>query len=72
MTTVDPKPLPVVESLGWCYAEGGWCVVLLKTQGDKVLERDILSGPEPFTVAWERLKVDLVKHLYRGASRLKA
>lgn len=48
--------LPVVECLGITKVAKGWVVVELSVQGDKVLERSVISrDPEPRADAMRRL-----------------
>lgn len=69
---VRPPPpaeeLPIVESMGLAKApQGGWVPVLLHTQGDRVIEREILDArPEPRSVALERLKLSFVRRFMQG------
>ncbi len=56
--------LPFVESLGIHKSPKGWVVVWLKTQGDKVLERDVLSEPGGRSLAMERFKIETIRRLF--------
>jgi hypothetical protein len=39
-----PAPeLPIVPSVGLARVDGGWVVVMLHSQGDEILEREILN-----------------------------
>lgn len=37
------QDVPVLKTIGWTRQEGGWAVVMLTTQGDQVLSREILG-----------------------------
>lgn len=56
--------LPIVETTGLVEIKGGWVAVLIKTQGQKVLETEILNEddkPLPFQHACNTYKVDAAK-----------
>jgi hypothetical protein len=61
--------LPVVESVGWVKQARGWVVVHLKTQGDKVIEQEVLSEQSTLASAWERLRVSVITKLWEKASK---
>lgn len=56
--------LPVVDALGLVKVKGGWTVVALKTQGDRVVGREVIRGPEPRAVALEAMKLEFVKRFW--------
>lgn len=60
----DVDDLPEIASLGLAKAKGGWYVVMIRSQGYKVVDTEILSGPDPRAVAIERYKIDSVKQLF--------
>lgn len=66
---VPEDELPIVDAIGWARSPKGWVIVALKTQGEKVLEKEILSEPSAFAIAWERLRVNVIHRLYSGAIR---
>ncbi len=41
----------------------GHCVLLLHLIGDRIVSKEILSGPEPRALANERLKLELVRRI---------
>lgn len=53
--------LPVVDALGLVKVKGGWSVVAIKTQGDRVVGREVVRGPEPRAVALEAMKLEFVR-----------
>jgi hypothetical protein len=55
---------PVVKSFGIAKVKGGYCCVEIKSQGNSILESDIVSGPDPKPVALERLKIHIVRKLF--------
>jgi hypothetical protein len=56
--------LPIVTSLGLARVKGGYLVVQVKTQGDRVVEKELVEGdPVPRAVAHESLKIAIVKRL---------
>ena len=57
---------PVVKSFGIAKVKGGYCCVEIHSQGNSILETEILSGPDPKPVAVERLKISLVRKLFIG------
>jgi hypothetical protein len=57
---------PVVKSFGIAKVKGGYCCVEIHSQGNTILETEILSGPDPKPVAVERLKISLVRKLFIG------
>lgn len=60
--TKDEAPeLPIVQCLGLAKTPRGWVVIGLTVQGDRVLEREVLSEPEPVGFAAERMKTEVVK-----------
>lgn len=61
---VEQDELPIVESVGWVKQPRGWVVVFTKTQGDKVIEKEVVSEPAPLSAAWEHLRVTVVRKLY--------
>lgn len=63
---VEVKPevkLPVVESIGMQKTVKGWVVVWLRTQGDKVLEADVLTEPGSRALGMERFKIECVRRV---------
>lgn len=64
---VPEDELPVVDAIGWARSPKGWVIVHLKTQGEKVLEKEVLSEPSAFAIAWERLRVNVIHRLYSNA-----
>lgn len=68
--TTTPKPeterqsgLPIVESVGWTKLSQGWVVMHLWTQGDRVVRKEVIKGPEIKLIAAEALKLALVRKL---------
>lgn len=55
--------LPVFESIGLAKTPKGWVVVLQKTQGQRVLDTEILEGPAPRAIVSEALKIAVVRRL---------
>lgn len=64
-----PKPpleqdeLPVVDSVGWVRTKTGWTVVFLRTQGDRVIEKEIIAPPDIRPIAHETLRRTVVHRL---------
>lgn len=55
-------PLPTVELLGLSKVPRGWVVVAVTMQGEKVIDREVLSrDPEPKPLAATRLMSEVVK-----------
>lgn len=65
----EDDELPVVEAIGWVKQPRGWVVVHLRTQGDKVIEREILSEPVSLASAWQQLRVGVITRLWQKASK---
>lgn len=57
----DDKPL--VKSIGLAKVRGGWCVVEVHSQGNNIVETDVVSGPDPKHVAMDQLKIAVVRRL---------
>jgi len=55
---------PVVETLGWERTSKGYVLFALKTQGNRVINREILAGPDVKGVAQERAKIEVVKRWF--------
>lgn len=56
--------LPVVETTGLLEVKGGWVAVLIRSQGQKILETEILNEddkPTAFGHAVNTYKVDAAK-----------
>lgn len=49
--------LPIVESLAFQKTKQGWVVVLITSQGLKVLDNELLSKPLPRLQALDKLKI---------------
>ncbi len=64
MGVTDVDDLPEVVSMGLAKAKGGWCVLLIKTQGYEVTDAEVLAGPDPRAVAVERYKIESVRQLF--------
>lgn len=60
----DPEDLPEVLSLGLQKVKGGWCVLLMRSQGWKVLDAEVLSGPEDYAAAATRFRISAIKELF--------
>lgn len=64
-----PEPeLPIVESIGLQKTAKGHVVVLVKTQGDKVLDRELLSEPGSQVLAMEWFKIQTVRRIFSTAA----
>lgn len=61
--------LPVVESLGLVRVPKGWVAVLLHSQGDRVVDREIIGEPESRAYAVERLKIEIVRRFILPSGR---
>lgn len=61
--------LPVVDSVGWVKQPRGWVVVYIQTQGDKVINREVLNEPTSMAIAWEKLRVSVITRLLEKARR---
>jgi hypothetical protein len=56
------KELPIVESVGLAPSGRGWVVVTLTTQGDRVIDREVVSvDPEPKAYAARRAMQEVIK-----------
>lgn len=61
--TAAREPDPIVESIGLAKHPRGWVVVLITTQGDKVLSKEVVSrDPEAKAHAAMRAQTEIVKH----------
>jgi hypothetical protein len=67
-----PTELPLVESLGWCRLDKGWVVVSLTTQGDRVVDREVLCEPMSLANARLELQVQVVRRLISPRARASA
>lgn len=65
----ENEDLPVVEAIGWVRQPRGWVVVHIQTQGDKVINREVLSEPSSMASAWERMRVSVITRLWQKASK---
>lgn len=63
-----PTGLPIVEALGLVKLPKGWSVVLIRTQGERVIEKEVLRGPEPKAVALEALRLAFVRRFLSGGA----
>ena len=73
---VDDMPLaapyddkPIIKSIGLAKVKGGYCVVWIQSQGDRILDTEIISGPDIKPIALERLKISVVKKIFLEESR---
>lgn len=56
--------LPVVTSISLTEVKGGWVVLQIKTQGQAVIDTEVLNEgakPQPFAHAMDKFKVESVK-----------
>ena len=65
----ENEDLPVVDAVGWVKQPRGWVVVHIQTQGDKVVNREVLSEPSSMASAWERMRVSVITRLWQKASK---
>lgn len=56
-------PGPIVRSVGLLKGEHGWKAVLLETRDGKVLSEENLSVESSKSVAFEELKVAVIRRL---------
>lgn len=68
-TTKAVEELPIVTSLGIQRVKGGWVTVLVQTQGDSVVHRELIDEPHDLAMAWERFRIASVKKIYMGVMR---
>ena len=69
MHAENTDDLPVVDAIGWVKQPRGWVVVHIQTQGDKVVNREVLSEPSSMASAWERMRVSVITRLWQKASK---
>lgn len=70
MAKLTPKvedELPILESIGWVHLPKGWIVILTRSQGDKIIEKEILTEPESRSVAAERMRILMVRKVLAKA-----
>lgn len=56
----------VVETLGFEQTAKGWVVIVVRSQGNRVLAKDVVSEPAGKHVAVELLKINVSKRLILG------
>ncbi len=60
------EELPIIESIGLARTSKGYMVVVLTTQGDRFLDRKLLTeSPEPFNVARERARIEVIHRIWQ-------
>ncbi len=59
-----PEALPVVTTLGIAQTPTGQSVVvLLRTQGDKVVGKELLTDPGPWAIAASQSQIEFVRRI---------
>lgn len=61
---MSDEKLPILETMGLVRVPKGWTVVLVVSQGLKIIDKQVLSEPEDKLVAWERLKIENVRRFW--------
>lgn len=65
--------LPVVHALGWvAVPKKGWAVVEMKIQGRTVLSEQVVCEPNTRGVAFEQLKLALVRRMWSEGTKVSA
>jgi hypothetical protein len=59
----EPPELPIVNAIGLAKVPRGWVVVKLQTQGDRVIDKEILTEPEARVSALMDLRIAVAKNL---------
>lgn len=60
--TKDQSELPVVDLVGLVKVARGWVVVEVSIQGDRVIDKEIVSAdPEPKGIAAKRCMIQVAK-----------
>ena len=59
----DPDDLPIGEGVVLVKTNKGYVVLVVKTQGERILDKEVHSGPDPRAQANEQLKVAVVRYL---------
>lgn len=54
------RELPIVHALGIVKVAGGWSVVELFTQGDRIIERNVLHKPDVKGIAMAQLRKHVI------------
>lgn len=62
------EELPVVESITMQRTPKGWIVVVLKSRGDKIVDKEIVCEPQPKAYATESLKIQVMNRLIRESA----
>lgn len=61
------EDLPVVESITLQRTPKGWIVVILRSKGDRVVDKEIVCEPQARAFANESLKIQVVNRFIRDA-----
>jgi len=56
--------LPILTALGWERTAQGWVVFRVRVQGNRVIEKTVVDGPDTQMVAKERFKVAVVNNIF--------
>lgn len=60
----DVDDLPIIQSIGMAPAPGGkWVVVVLETQGERVVGKRIASDPDSKTNTVHNLKLEFMREI---------
>lgn len=68
-TPAAVEELPVVESITMQRTPKGWIVVILRSKGDRVVDKEIVCEPQAKVYASESLKIQVVNRFIREISR---
>lgn len=55
---------PIIKSIGLAKVKGGWCVVYITSQGNNILDNEIVCGPDPKPIALEQMKLAIVRRIF--------
>lgn len=58
--------LPTTELLGWVQLPRGWAVLRVQTQGDRVIDREVLHEPDTKGISLEKMRVAFVRLFMQG------
>lgn len=59
------EELPVVESVTMQRTPKGWIVVILRSRGEHIVDKEIVCEPQPKVFASESLKIQVVNRFIR-------
>jgi hypothetical protein len=69
---VEVEDLPIVTALGVVRTKAGWASVYLETQGDRVVAREVLAGPDSRAVVLEKAKIEFVTRILLPKAKVSA